>query len=203
MNSYKTLAKFGEGEITEKRSRFIAVAYPVDSEQKAAELVTAVKKKHFSAKHNVFAYRLKSGEERYSEDGEPQGTAAAPILDLLRSLDITDCLVVVTRYFGGILLGTGGLVRAYTAAAKTALDAAETEEFTLHTINKITFEYSLYGRVEGLVSTFGGSIVESDFADEVKMYAAIAKDKNDAFCKKLIDSTNGSATVEFVREIFK
>ncbi|MBQ8533742.1 MAG: YigZ family protein [Clostridia bacterium] len=203
MNSYKTIDRFAEGEITEKRSRFIAVAYPVENEQQAADIITSVKKKHFSAKHNVFAYRLKSGEERYSEDGEPQGTAAAPILDLLRSLDLSDCLVVVTRYFGGILLGTGGLVRAYTSAAKAALDKSGTKEYVLHTVNKITFEYSLYGRVEGIVSSFGGSIIDSDFADEVCIFAAIKKDMSEPFCKKIIDSTNGTATVESVREIFK
>lgn len=203
MDSYKTLKNNSEGEITEKRSRFIAVAYKVATEQEAMERITAVKKKHFSAKHNVFAYRLKNGEERYSEDGEPQGTAAAPILELLRNLELTDCLIVVTRYFGGILLGTGGLVRAYTAAAKSAIDNTEICQFVLHDIVRINFDYALYGRIEGIIQQFSGSITDSDFADEVSIFAAIPKNMTHSFIDKIVDSSNGAANVEITGEIFK
>ena len=118
MQEYQTLTREAQYEFTEKRSRFIGYARPVTTEQEALDFIAAIRSKHWDAKHNVYAYRLREGHiSRYSDDGEPSGTAGIPVLSVLQKGDLTDCVIVVTRYFGGILLGGGGLVRAYSHAA--------------------------------------------------------------------------------------
>lgn len=122
--SYRTITKEADAEFTERRSRFIGHAMPVSSEEDALAFVAMIKEQHGDATHNVWAYNLKNGRQRYSDDGEPQGTAGPPVLEVLQKERLVDAAVVVTRYFGGVLLGAGGLVRAYSHGAKLALEAA-------------------------------------------------------------------------------
>ena len=125
MKEYRTVSQEAKEEFTEKRSRFIGWIKPVKTEEEAIEYINAIKSQHWDAKHNVYAYSLREGQiSRYSDDGEPQGTAGVPVLEVLTHSGVTDAVIVVTRYFGGILLGTGGLVRAYSHAASIALKSA-------------------------------------------------------------------------------
>lgn len=143
MEEYKTLRAPASDEFTEKRSRFIGYAQPVSTQVEAAAFIERIKKQHHDATHNVFAYLLREGQlERYSDDGEPQGTAGIPVLDVLRKQGVTNCAVVVTRYFGGILLGAGGLVRAYSHAAAIALGKAGIVTMAHCAILDIACDYS-------------------------------------------------------------
>ncbi|MCD8214860.1 MAG: YigZ family protein, partial [Clostridiales bacterium] len=155
--SYKTVKHYGTDEVVVKKSRFIADVYPAETEAEALERISEVKKKYHDARHNCCAYRIgKKGEFlKYSDDGEPQGTAGIPMLDILKGEDITDAVVIVTRYFGGILLGTGGLVRAYSQAAKAGLKAAETVTMTLYRRTEITSDYSLHGKIQYMLLKSG------------------------------------------------
>ena len=136
--------KIVEREIIEKKSRFIAKVVRVNSEEEAAEKLAEIKKEHRDARHNVFAYRIANSSERFSDDGEPSGTAGVPILNILRGESLENILVVVTRYFGGILLGTGGLVRAYSTAAKEAILASKKIEMKLCSEYEILIDYNYY-----------------------------------------------------------
>ena len=125
MSDYLTLRKESSDEFIEKRSRFIGYAKPVTTQEEAMDFINAIRAKHWDATHNVYAYVLRDGQSRrYSDDGEPSGTAGVPVLDVLLKENITDCVVVATRYFGGVLLGAGGLVRAYSHTSKIAVEAA-------------------------------------------------------------------------------
>ena len=168
MNTYTTLAKEGTATLVEKRSEFIGYAKPVDNEEEAAAFVASIKKKHADARHNVFAYVLRGGAmKRYSDDGEPQGTAGVPVLDTIRKSDVSDAVVVVTRYFGGILLGAGGLVRAYSHTARLALDAAHIITYEQYTELELTCSYSDYQKYAVILPTFGAIIDDTDFSDRV------------------------------------
>ncbi len=126
MADYKTVRAAASGELTEKRSRFIGYCKPVSTEEEATAFIASIRSRHWDARHNVYAYSLREGNlRRYSDDGEPSGTAGMPVLDVLQKSGVTDVCVVVTRYFGGVLLGTGGLVRAYSQAARLGLNAAQ------------------------------------------------------------------------------
>ena len=145
MTEYLVPSGFGQGEYTEKRSRFIGQLWPVESETEALEHLAAVRKTHYDARHNCFAYIVRDGGVvRYGDDGEPQGTAGQPILAVLNGAGLTNACCVVTRYFGGVLLGTGGLVRAYTAAAKAALSDAGISRMALWQRLRIPCPYPLF-----------------------------------------------------------
>ena len=153
---YTTLGKSASAEYTEKKSVFIGYASPVKTEREALDFISAVRKKHSDARHNVFAYQLNGGgTARYSDDGEPQGTAGVPVLEVIKKSGADDCVVVVTRYFGGILLGASGLIRAYSAAAKSAVDAAGV--VTYENYREFTLEcgYSEYQRIEAELPKYG------------------------------------------------
>ena len=150
MESYITIKGYGTDEIVEKKSRFIANVKPIKSEEDAISFVEEIKKKYYDARHNCYAYQLgdRNQIQRYSDDGEPSGTAGMPILDVLRGRDIKDTIVVVTRYFGGTLLGTGGLVRAYSSATKVGIEKAGLIERIAHIRQKFTVDYTLSGKVQ-------------------------------------------------------
>lgn len=149
MKSYKTVACEGRDEFTEKKSRFIGYAAPVTTQEEAIGFVDRIRKTHPDARHNVYAYVLRDNhQQRFSDDGEPQGTAGMPVLDTIRKQDLTDVALVVTRYFGGILLGGGGLVRAYGHAASLALRAAGIVEMRYSAVYDVEVEYTLLGKVE-------------------------------------------------------
>ena len=201
-DSYKTLSCQAQDEYIVKHSRFIGYAKPVKTEKEAQEFISEISKKHWDAKHNVYAYSIREGGiKRYSDDGEPQGTAGMPVLNVILQEDITDCVVVVTRYFGGILLGGGGLVRAYTHSAKIGIDAAGIITLSKWTVCKISCDYTFYGKLETFIRDFGGVIENTDFSENVTLEFRIEKGTEDAFDKKLKDLTNGKIGFETMGEI--
>ncbi len=202
--SYKTVHREAQDEFTEKRSRFIGYIQPVTTEEDALAFVARIKKQHWDAKHNVYAYVLRDGQiRRYSDDGEPQGTAGIPVLDVLVKSGITDAVVVVTRYFGGILLGGGGLVRAYGHAASLALEAGGTEERVLCEDYTVTCDYGQYGRVQPLIASHGGIIEDAAFEQDVTISFYIRKPFVAALQKDLADATAGSVSCCKVSEGFR
>lgn len=169
-----TLAGPAQTEIEEKRSRFIGYAAPVQSEKEAQEIVAARKVLHKDATHNVWAYFIDGGTHaRYSDDGEPQGTAGIPVLNVLKMSGATDLCMVVTRYFGGTLLGAGGLVRAYSAAAKAALDAAGFASMEAYAVLKICCGYSAYQKLTVQLAAIGALQDDAVFGSDVEIIAAI------------------------------
>ncbi len=201
-DSYKTLSCQAQDEYIVKHSRFIGYAKPVKTEKEAQEFIAEISKKHWDAKHNVYAYSIREGGiKRYSDDGEPQGTAGMPVLNVILQENITDCVVVVTRYFGGILLGGGGLVRAYTHSAKIGIDAAGIITLSKWTVCKISCDYTFYGKLETFVRDFGGVIENTDFSENVTLEFRIEKGTEDAFDKKLKDLTNGKISFEITGEV--
>ena len=200
---YRTLHSENNDEFTEKRSRFIGYACPVTTEQEALEYIGKIKKQHWDAKHNVYAYVLREGQiRRYSDDGEPQGTAGIPVLDVLVKGGITDAVLVVTRYFGGILLGGGGLVRAYGHAASIAVRAAGIEERVLCDELSVTCDYAQYGRVQPLLLGFGAVLDDTMFEDDVTLHFHIRKGQMASIDKELADATAGSVSCKIRGEDF-
>lgn len=201
-DSYRTLSCQAQDEYIVKHSRFIGYAKPVKTEKEAQEFIAEISKKHWDAKHNVYAYSIREGGiKRYSDDGEPQGTAGMPVLNVILQEDITDCVVVVTRYFGGVLLGGGGLVRAYTHSAKIGIDAAGIITLSKWTVCKISCDYTFYGKLETFIRDFGGVIENTDFGENVTLEYRIEKGTEDAFDKKLKDLTNGKISFEITDEV--
>lgn len=195
--SFKTLQKSASDEFEVKRSRFIGYASPVKTEEEALLFISGIKQKHWDAKHNVYAYRLRNGGiMRFSDDGEPQGTAGMPVLNVISKEEITDCVVVVTRYFGGILLGGGGLVRAYSHAAKLALDVAGITVSQPWRFFRLLVPYSLYSHTQALVLSFDGVMCETLFSENVDVTFRIKKEKTDAFLTALADAFGGKLSCE-------
>lgn len=203
MISYKTVKSFAHDELVEKRSRFIGYCKPVKTEDEAVEFINKIKKEHWDARHNVYAYSLREGQiKRYSDDGEPSGTAGVPVLDVITKSGVTDAVVVVTRYFGGVLLGTGGLVRAYSAAAKLGLEAAKIVEMSLCAECEISCSYNQYGKLNTLIMNMGGFVDNCDFADNVILSFHIPLKKTAALDKEFADATAGEVKIEIKNEKF-
>ena len=197
MAEYPTIAQAAQDEFVEKRSRFIGYARPVQTEEEAQAFIAEMKSRHWDATHNVYAYILREGNiQRYSDDGEPQGTAGIPTLDVLQKSHVTDVAVVVTRYFGGILLGGGGLVRAYSHGASIALKAAGIITMKECSLLMLSCDYSRYGRVSSLIPECGGIIDDTDFAGDVTLSFHMAPELMGSFARKLADATNGQVTFE-------
>ncbi len=197
MPTYKTIQKPASAELIEKRSRFIGYVRPVTTQEEAVAFINEIKSKHWDATHNVYAYVLRGeGISRYSDDNEPQGTAGIPVLDAIRKRDITDCAVVVTRYFGGTLLGAGGLVRAYSAAAKAGIDAAGECVMTLCSVCTLKCSYTLYGKIPALIARFEGTADDSEFADDVTVRFHLPCDMLPAFNKALSEESSGRAQAQ-------
>lgn len=189
---YKTVRNPAEFIMVEKKSEFIGYCAPVKTEAEAIAFVNSIKKKHSDARHNCYAYVLREGfASRYSDDGEPHGTAGMPILDAIRKAGITDVAVVVTRYFGGILLGTGGLVRAYTAAAAGAVKEAGVAEVGTFTLLEIKANYSDYQKIMPLVSAVNAKTEDSDFGTDVVMTLMVRDNLVSRFIADLTETTNG------------
>ncbi len=199
--NYKTVKKNAADEFVEKRSRFIGYCKPVTTEEQAIEFISTIKKDHWDAKHNVYAYNIREGQiKRYSDDGEPQGTAGMPVLDVILKNQVVDVVVVVTRYFGGILLGTGGLVRAYSNGAKLALNAADIITMELCSKCKIKCSYNQYGKVNTLIMQNGGYVDNSSFADNVVIDFHMPVDLVQSLDKALADATAGEIRTEVISE---
>lgn len=188
-----TLEKYGEAELVEKKSVFIGYASPVASEEEAIEFVKSIKKKHADARHNVYAYMIGQNIVRYSDDGEPQGTAGIPVLDVIRKSGFTDAVIVVTRYFGGILLGAGGLVRAYSAAAKMAVDEAKIITYRSYRQFDLELTYTDHGKITTLLSNADPINDGIDYAENVKLCLALPVEKYEDFKGKVLEITAGRA----------
>lgn len=192
MSYYLTLSEQSQEEIVIKRSRFIGYASPVSTQNEATDFIQAIKQKHWNATHNVSAYILrKGGIQRYSDDGEPQGTAGVPVLEVIKKESLTDCVIVVTRYFGGALLGAGGLVRAYSNTASAVILKSSIVKMVLCSILEVESDYSLYGRLPSLISEFGGEIEDSIFAEKVKLFFALPQSSEKDFRNNLLDVSLG------------
>ena len=189
---YKTVKNESSGEFTEKRSRFIGYVKPVKTEREATEFINSIRSKHWDARHNVYAYSLREGNiKRYSDDGEPSGTAGMPVLDVITKNEVYDVCVVVTRYFGGVLLGTGGLVRAYSQGAKTALEAGQVVLMQICLVCSLSCSYNQYGKISSLIPDNGGVIDDTVFESNVKLSFHIKPDALPALNKRLADLTSG------------
>lgn len=202
MQGYLTVVSASIGEYEEKRSKFIAEIRPVQSEEEATAFVKEVKTKYWDARHNVYAYRLHGGECRFSDDGEPHGTAGKPILDILAGRNLENVCIVVTRYFGGILLGTGGLVRAYSEAAKDAVNKASIAQMGLLSKFSIKCDYQQYNILIPFIENMGGSVKDSTFEADVTVYYSLPKDKTEAFNLSLTDTFSGKLCAKEEGEIF-
>lgn len=190
--SYKTVQYEANDEFVEKRSRFIGYCKPVTTEEEALEFINRIKSKHWDARHNVYAYCLRDGQiKRYSDDGEPQGTAGMPVLDVLVKGELTDLVVVVTRYFGGVLLGTGGLVRAYSHSAKLATEASRIIKMEQCFICTIKCNYNQYGKVSALLLQCEGVVDDSQFGTDVELTFHIPEDCFNKLTKEIADATCG------------
>ncbi len=200
---YRTVKKEANEEYIVKRSRFIGYCRPVSSKEKAEEFIASVKSKHWDASHNVYAYIIREGNiKRYSDDGEPQGTAGVPVLSVLENENITDVCVVVTRYFGGILLGGGGLVRAYSHAAKTAVLKSGIVTMAKSKEVRVVCDYAFFGKLESFLRSENAIILSSDFADSVTATFRIKESEYGLFQSKLTEMSNGRLIPEIINENF-
>jgi len=194
MDEYLVPSGFGEDEFIEKKSRFIGRVWPVETEEEALEKIQQMKKQHYDATHNCWAYVIRGGAMRFSDDGEPGGTAGNPMMQVLQREELHNVVCVVTRYFGGVLLGAGGLVRAYTKGAKIAIDAAGKSMKRVWTVLYLPCPYTFYERVKLEVAAFGGIIRDTQFGAEVELEVLLAEGQTEAFLERLTDMT--AATVE-------
>lgn len=204
LETYKTVLEGGTGEITEKKSRFIATVRPVKTEEEALAFLEEMKKKYWDARHNCFVYSVGLNREytRCSDDGEPSGTAGRPMLDVILGEDIYNVAVVVTRYFGGVLLGTGGLVRAYSKAVQEGLAASRIIEKRRGIALKVTTDYTGIGKIQYIAGERNIPILNSEYTDKVVLELLIPSEDVDAVQKAVIEGTNGRARMEKDRELY-
>lgn len=203
-NSYKIAYQGGIGEIVEKKSRFIANVFPVKKEEEALEFLEKIRKEHWNATHNCFAYTIgeKDQIQRCSDDGEPSGTAGRPILDVLLGEKIHNVIVVVTRYFGGTLLGTGGLVRAYSKATQEGLKQSTIiEKFTGKEISVVT-DYNGIGKIQYIIGQMELTVEEIQYTDIVTLLILLPLEQAETFEKKVIEVTAGKAEITDIREVY-
>lgn len=201
---YYVPAGFGEAEFVEKRSRFIGRVWPAETEEEALSYLKETREKHWDATHNVYAYIIRDGGAmRYSDDGEPQGTSGLPVLGVFRSGGISNVCCVVTRYFGGVLLGTGGLVRAYSHTAALALEAAGVSAMRLWENVLIACSYSFFERVRNETAASGGVISSVNYGADVTIEAMIPSGLTDTFELKLLDITSGTLEFERMGEVYR
>ncbi|WP_025161687.1 YigZ family protein [Paraclostridium bifermentans] len=201
---YKTLHEFGTDEITIEKSTFIGYAKPIKTEEEAVEFINEIKKKHKDARHNVWAYTVGKSMniQRYSDDGEPQGTAGIPTLEVIKKEDLRDVVVVVTRYFGGIKLGAGGLVRAYTKGAKIGLEAGKIIEKIMYQEVKIKIDYNQLGKVQNEIMNMGYFIKDTIYEDNVEIIVYSRANEKEAIIERLNDITSATAQITIGEEFY-
>lgn len=194
----KTVYHGAAAEIVEKKSRFIGEGYPVTSEEEAAEILEKVKKRYWDARHHCWAYVIGETQplERFSDDGEPGGTAGKPILEVIRGQNLTNTLVIVTRYFGGTLLGTGGLVRAYTKAAREALEASTIITRICGFKLKITTDYTGIGKIQHILGKRAVPVLDSVYTDKVEIFLLVSEEEEPSLIAEITEVTNGQAVTE-------
>ena len=200
--SYRVIYEGGEGEIVEKKSRFIATVKPVETEEEAVAFINEMKKKYWDARHNCSAFVLGANQEltRCSDDGEPAQTAGRPMLDVLLKEGITNVAVVVTRYFGGVLLGTGGLVRAYQKAVQEGLAASQIIEKKNGHLLYVNTDYTGLGKLQYLFAQKEIAIMDTEYAADVKMTVLVPCERKQEIEKAIIEHTNGTADLEWGKE---
>ncbi|GAA0710707.1 YigZ family protein [Paraclostridium ghonii] len=201
---YKTLHEFGTDEITIEKSTFIGYAKPIKTEEEAVEFINEIKKKHKDARHNVWAYTVGKSMniQRYSDDGEPQGTAGIPTLEVIKKEDLRDVVVVVTRYFGGIKLGAGGLVRAYTKGAKLGLEAGKIIEKVMYQEVKIKIDYNQLGKVQNEIMNMGYFIKDTVYEDNVEIIVYSRVNEKETIIEKIKDITSATAQISLGEEFY-
>jgi uncharacterized YigZ family protein len=194
---YLTVSREASAELEEKKSRFIATVRPVADEEEARGFIEALRSKYWNATHNVYAYYICGGnlQQKFSDDGEPSGTAGLPVLEAIRKLEVQDVTVVVTRYFGGTLLGASGLVRAYGKSAAMGIEAAGLVKRQLCIETGITMDYSLLGKLQALAASKGYKVKDTVYAQDVDMYLYIPVDEFEAFSALVTEATNAKAIV--------
>ena len=195
MTEYYIPTQTSETEFVEKRSRFIGHVWRVDSEEEARARIEEMKKRYYDARHNCWCYLIKDGPVRYSDDGEPQGTAGQPMLNVFQREGVVNVVCVVTRYFGGILLGAGGLVRAYTQSAKDALDAAGISVVRRWVAMEVPCSYAQFEAMRREVTAFGGVVEEVDYGSDVVLSALLPEERAEAFAAHVLDATAGTVEV--------
>jgi uncharacterized YigZ family protein len=204
LEKYKTVFEGGEGEIVEKKSRFIATVRPVQTEEEALAFIEEMKKKYWDARHNCYVYSVGKNREytRCSDDGEPSGTAGRPMLDVLLGEGLYDTAIVVTRYFGGVLLGTGGLVRAYSKAVQTGIEASTVIEKIHGASLKIETDYTGIGKLQYIAGERGLPILDSEYTDRVVLTLLVPADQLDAVQKAITEGTNGRAIMKKEKDLY-
>lgn len=200
---YRTVGKAANDEFVEKKSRFIGYIKPVTTQDEAVAFINEIKSKHWDATHNVYAYVLRDGQiRRYSDDGEPQGTAGIPMLEVLKREGIENVVCVVTRYFGGVLLGAGGLLRAYTKSAKDALDAAGVSVVRRWVRAEVPCTYSLLERIKLECAAAGGVVQDVEYGAGVCLKLLLPEEAAESFAVRITDLTSGAAGVRTTGEEF-
>ena len=203
MNAYLIPTGAGEAEFTEKRSRFLGHVRCVETEEEARAFIAQVKKEHYDARHNCWCYILRSGAERYSDDGEPQGTAGIPMLEVLRREGMTNIVCVVTRYFGGILLGAGGLLRAYTRSAKDALDAAGKSAVRSWNECEMDCSYAFAERLKLETLAAGAAVEDCIYGAGVTLRVLVPEEEQESFHSRIFDFSNGTVRVRVTGHALK
>ena len=198
LKPYKTLIQRADDEFIIHKSRFIGYGCPCETEEEALGFLSEIRARHKDASHNCYAYIIgpNMGVMRYSDDGEPGGTAGMPIIEVMKARSVTNCAVVVTRYFGGILLGTGGLCRAYTKAAKDALDDAGISELRPWSVLQLDCPYALFERVKLELEKRGGTVISSEYGAQIALTAALPEPEEAVFAKALQELSAGSLVPE-------
>lgn len=203
MNEFKSLAKETSSEITVNRSKFICYAYPVKHEIDATDYINKIRSMHKTAKHNVYAYKLvEYNKKRYSDDGEPHKTAGLPLLEIIEKNDLTNIVVVVTRYFGGVLLGTGGLVRAYSGVFLETLNRAKIVTFKFCDFLELVCPYNLYEKMSGVILSNSGVIDNTDFFEKVRIKFYIETFNTENLKKKLLEIGAGEINIKLIKTDF-
>lgn len=204
MSNYRTLHEFGMDEITIEKSVFIGYAKPIQSEDEAVEFINEIKKKHKDANHNVWAYTVGQNMniQRYSDDGEPQGTAGIPTLEVIKKEDLRDVVVVVTRYFGGIKLGAGGLVRAYTKGAKLGLESGKIISKVMYQEVRVKIDYTQLGKVQNELMNLGYFIKDTIYEDNVEIIVYSKLEDVEKLSEKMTDITSGTGKIVLGDEFY-
>lgn len=203
MTEYYLPTDYGTAEFVEKKSRFIGEIWPVSTEEEARQRVADVKKKYHDARHSCWCFLLRDGTIRYSDDGEPQGTAGQPMLEVFSRAGITDCVCVVTRYFGGVLLGTGGLVRAYTRSAKDALDAAGITVERLWDRLLVPCSYGQFEKVRQETQRHRGVIEDTDYGADIMLTVLTPEGSTQAYLEGLTELSAGTIEGEKLEQVFR
>ena len=203
MTEYYIPAGPGEASFVEKRSEFLGHVRMVETEEDAKAFVAQVKKEHYDARHNCWCYAIKDGPVRYSDDGEPQGTAGVPMLEVFQRQNVTNFVCVVTRYFGGVLLGAGGLLRAYTKSAKDALDATGIAVVRRWVEVRLPCSYSLLERLKKETEAMNGIVTDVEYGAGVTILALLPEENAPAYSARIFDVTSGTVTPEVTGETFR